>query len=56
MPKATPTIIAIVALVLSLIGIVWTAAEKWGDIQARVRHLEDTQNYLHGDIHVPGGK
>lgn len=54
MPKSTTTALAIAAFVLSLIGLVWTAAEKWGDVQARVRHLEETQNYLHGDIRVPG--
>ncbi len=53
MPKTTTTALAIAAFILSIVGLTWTAAEKWGDLQARVRHLEATTQYLHGDIRVP---
>ena len=54
MPRSTTTALAIAAFVLSLTGLVWTAAEKWGRLNQRVEHLEDVQKYLHGDVKPPG--
>lgn len=48
--------LAVAAFVVAVLGMLWTAAEQWGDIKARVKHIEDAQQYLHGDIHVPGVK
>lgn len=51
MPKNA---IAWVGVVLALLGVLWTAAEQWGELKARVTHLENNQRYLHGDVQAPG--
>lgn len=41
--------LAYVATVLALLGILWTAAEQWGDIKARVAELERADHFYHGE-------
>lgn len=45
--------LAYVATVLAILGILWTAAEQWGDMKARIKALEDVEHYLHGDVRPP---
>lgn len=42
--------LAIVATVLAILGIVWQAAIQWEELQGRVRILERSQTYFHGDV------
>lgn len=46
--------LAVAAFVLSLLALVWNAAEQWGRVIQRIEHLEGAQRYLHGEIQVPG--
>ena len=42
--------LAIVATVLAILGIVWQAAIQWEELQGRVRILEKSQQFYHGDV------
>ena len=56
MVKSSPSWLAYVATVLAVVSILWTAAEQWGDMKARIKALEAKQTFLHGDFPLPASK
>ncbi len=36
--------------VAALLGILWQGAEKWFDLQYRVKRLEETTTFIHGNV------
>lgn len=50
-------VLAVAAFALTLAGLLWTAAEREATQDARIRQLEETQKFLHGEFAMPkGGK
>lgn len=43
------TINYLVGLV-GLLAVLWSGAEKWFDLQYRVKRLEETTAYIHGNV------